>query len=283
MKHCQSITCRFVLLVCLTVALVSSAAGETLTDASIIELQGLNLGDAVIIEKIQTSQCNFDTSIDGLKALKAANVSGAVIQAMLAKSSAIGTAAGNPAPASSNDPSAPHSPGIWILQETKGIMTMTKVDWETPAEISHGGFIGPFGIGKYSTTARFTGMQSSLQLSQSKPEFYLYTGGTSYDDLMVESPNEITLAQFTVIAKDAKRNADERAVDVGTTGAYASSHGIDQKAVRKFDSQQVADGIYKLVPHDDLANGEYGFCSSDTANAYGGLRQKFYTFGIHSK
>jgi hypothetical protein len=283
MKHCQSITCRFILLVCLTVALVSSAAGETLTDASIIELQGLNLGDAVIIEKIQTSQCNFDTSIEGLKTLKAANVSGAVIQTMLAKNSASGTAAGNSSLASSNDPSVPHSPGIWLLQETNGVKTMTKVGWETPAEITHGGFIGPWGIGKYSTTARFTGTQSSLQLSQSKPEFYLYTGGTSYDDLRVESPNEITLAQFTVIAKDAKRNADERAVDVGTTGAYASSHGVDHKAVREFDSEKIADGIYKIVPHDNLADGEYGFCSSDAANAYGGLRQKFYTFGIDSK
>jgi hypothetical protein len=273
----------FILLVSLTTALVSSAADETLTDASIIELQGLNLGDAVIIEKIQTSKCNFDTSIDGLKALKAANVSGVVIQAMLAKSSGSGTMAGNSAPANSNDPADSHSPGIWILQETNGVKTMTKVGWETPAEISHGGYIGPFGIGKYSTTARFTGTQSALELSQTKPEFYLYTGGTSYDDLMVESPNELTLAQFTVIAPDAKRNANQRAVDVGTTGAYASSHGIDRKAVREFDSEKIADGIYKITPHDNLADGEYGFCSSDSARMYGGIRQKFYTFGIHSK
>ena len=261
---------------------VSFAADEVLTDSSIIELQGLNMGDAVIIEKIKTSQCNFDTSIEALKKLKAANVSGPVITAMLAKGAAPAAAAAS-APASNNDPATPHSPGLWVLLETNGVKTLTKLSWETPAEITHGGFIGPFGIGKYSTTARFTGTRSALQLSQAKPEFYLYTGGTSYEDLMVDSPNQVTLAQFTVLPADAKRNANERAVDVGTTGAYASSHGVDRKAVRELVATRIADTIFKLVPHDDLADGEYGFCSSDAANVYGGMRQRFYTFGIHTK
>ena len=46
------------------------AEDETLTNASVIELQNLSLGDAVLIEKIKTSKCNFDTSITGLKQLK---------------------------------------------------------------------------------------------------------------------------------------------------------------------------------------------------------------------
>lgn len=281
MRFCRPIICLFILFVSLTTALMCPAADETLTNASIIELQSLNFGDAVIIEKIQTTKCDFDTSMGGLKDLKAANVSGVVIQAMLAKNSSSVTATGSPPPVIVNDPTAAHSPGIWILQETNGIKTMTKVDSETTAEISHGGFIGPFGIGKYSTTARLIGTQSVLQLSQSKPEFYLYAGGGSSIDV-IEDPTEIALAQFTVIAKDAKRNANQRAVDIGTTGAYASSQGVDKKAVREFDSQKIGDGIYKIIPRQDLADGEYGFCSTASANM-GGLREKFYTFSIHSK
>src|SRR5437870_3804365 len=51
------------------------AADEKLTNASIIELQGLGLGDGVIIEKIKSTKCDFDTSIAGLKQLKEAKIS----------------------------------------------------------------------------------------------------------------------------------------------------------------------------------------------------------------
>jgi len=85
----------------LSAPLTNDDAGEMLTNASIIELQGLTLGDAVIIEKIKTSKCSFDTSINGLKQLKAANLPGAVIEAMIAtkaavSDNAISTVAGDP-------------------------------------------------------------------------------------------------------------------------------------------------------------------------------------------
>ena len=90
-KYSRSFIYFVILLVSLALAPAASAADETLNNASIIELQGLNLGDAVIIEKIKTSKSDFDTSINGLKQLKAASVSAPVIQAMLAtKSSAPG-------------------------------------------------------------------------------------------------------------------------------------------------------------------------------------------------
>ena len=43
-----------------------------LTNATIIELKELGLGENVVIEKIKASRCNFDVSINGLKQLKAA-------------------------------------------------------------------------------------------------------------------------------------------------------------------------------------------------------------------
>ena len=82
MRYHRSIFCFSVLCVSLLSLCIlgvgtprGSAAEETLNNASVIELQGLNLGDAVIIEKIKTSKCEFDTSITGLKQLKAAKVS----------------------------------------------------------------------------------------------------------------------------------------------------------------------------------------------------------------
>ena len=91
-----------------------SAADEILNNASVLKLQGLKFGDPVIIATIKTSKCDFDTGMDALEKLKVANVSDAVIQAMLAtKSSASPTisttsiATGDP-----NDPLTPHSAGV---------------------------------------------------------------------------------------------------------------------------------------------------------------------------
>ncbi|HYE75628.1 MAG TPA: hypothetical protein VEF04_19955 [Blastocatellia bacterium] len=56
---------------------------EILTNDSVIELSQLGLGDTVIIEKIRQSECRFDTSLNGLKQLKAAKVSNAVIALMM--------------------------------------------------------------------------------------------------------------------------------------------------------------------------------------------------------
>jgi hypothetical protein len=94
-----------------------SADVEVLDNASVIALQKLNLGDPVVVDKIKTSKCNFDTSIKGLTELKQANVSPAVIQAMLATKSAA-----SPATAPSvvngdlNNPLAPHPGGVWVCR-----------------------------------------------------------------------------------------------------------------------------------------------------------------------
>jgi len=159
---------------------------------------------------------------------------------------------------------------------------MIQLKPETPAEISHGGFIGPWGIGKVATTARLTGMESQLQLSSAKPVFYLYMKTTGMELAGATTPADVTLAQFTVLGKDDKHNPDQRAVDVAVHGAYGSSYGVDRKAVRTFETTAVSDGIYKLVPKDDLADGEYAFCAGANSAAMTGQYQ-YYTFAIHKK
>jgi hypothetical protein len=65
---------------------LADAPAEVLSNASVVELKELGLGDGVIIEKIKASKCKFDLRVDDLKALKSANVSDAVISAMLSAS-----------------------------------------------------------------------------------------------------------------------------------------------------------------------------------------------------
>lgn len=122
---------RFIACLCAVLITGVLYAEEVLKNSSIIELQSLNLSDAVILEKIKTSKTDFDTSIDGLKKLKGAKVSDAVIQAMIA---AKAPAAARPKPPGaianeSNDPKVLHSAGVWIQTDKK----LAKLQAETPA------------------------------------------------------------------------------------------------------------------------------------------------------
>ena len=62
---------------------VGATAGQALTNDDIIKLVQIKLGDSLIITKIRSSACAFDTSVDGLTRLKQAGVSDAVLQAMV--------------------------------------------------------------------------------------------------------------------------------------------------------------------------------------------------------
>jgi len=54
----------------------------TLTNNDVIKMAKVHLPDSIILSKIKSSPCNFDTSVDGLIKLKEAGVSEAVLQAM---------------------------------------------------------------------------------------------------------------------------------------------------------------------------------------------------------
>lgn len=55
-----------------------------MTNQDVIDMAGLGLSDGVLIDKINAAPAtNFDTSLPGLKALKAAKISDAVIRAMI--------------------------------------------------------------------------------------------------------------------------------------------------------------------------------------------------------
>jgi hypothetical protein len=276
MKYIQSFICFIVLLGSLATALVSSAQEETLTNASIIELQSLNLGDAVIIEKIKTSKCDFDTSISGLKDLKAANVSGAVIEAMLATKTPAADVPASVAMNDPNDPKSPHDAGIYYYEEVDGKPKLTELD----PSIYTGGRSSVAIFAEYGQSAKSKAQLNSahaiLQSTNNKPVFYFYfestKSGLGIERGIATSPNEFVLAQF-----DCNEKKNFRTLVVGQFNAYAGSQtGPEDRAVKSFDFEKLSPGIYKVSPKQNLANGEYGFF-------YGGnsMSGKVYDFGIH--
>lgn len=64
------------------------AQSETLTNAEIVEMTRAGLGAQIIVQKIASSDANFDISAKGLIELKKAGVSDEVIQALIEKNRA---------------------------------------------------------------------------------------------------------------------------------------------------------------------------------------------------
>jgi hypothetical protein len=72
-----------VLFACGTFALAQHS-GQKMTDQDVIDMVGIGLSDDVIIAKVRSVPAtNFDTTVAGLKSLKAAKVSDAVLKAMI--------------------------------------------------------------------------------------------------------------------------------------------------------------------------------------------------------
>ena len=68
----------------------------------------------------------------------------------------------------------------------------------------------------------------------------------------------------------------QRQLSISKGNAWYYSKGVN-KAVRGFEAEKVAEGIYKISVKKDLANGEYAF-SSATGHGYG----QCFPFGISS-
>jgi hypothetical protein len=89
-------------------AAAEAAPAQGLTNDDIIKLVQLKLADAVIIAKIKSSACAFDTSVDALAKLKQAGVSDAILQAMVeAGGQPMAAPPAQPAPPPVETPAAP--------------------------------------------------------------------------------------------------------------------------------------------------------------------------------
>jgi len=277
-------TVLFLCAIAITCLLSFQAFGdEVLNNSSIIDLQKIGLSESTIIQKINTSKCNFDTSVSGLKQLKAANVSDNIIQAMMSggvtSGSSVGTTVATVSDAKPlilgdvNNPMATHEVGIWLAQMDGGKTKMTEMEPAMFNAMKTGSGWGLGWGGSMHTRVALTGPKAKLQLTDRKPVFYIYFGESTLNG--ATSPSEFTLVK-TEVKKD--HDVESRMIITGKINAYSgSSIGFDEKAIVAFDFDKVAKGTYKVTPKADLADGEYCFCQGSFA---AGAASKVYDFGV---
>jgi hypothetical protein len=250
----------------------------------------MKFGDNVIVAKIKSSPCKFDTSMDALTKLKAAGVSDVVLQAMMEPAAPVSPNSSAPPPGpppDPNDPQAEHDAGIYYVRQNPGGRQMTQLEPTAYSGTKSGGMFTSamtYGIAKAKWKAVVRGATSNVRTSETRPTFYFYfeqkKGTLSNSGAWtawfggLSTPNQFTLARF-------EPKKDDRELVVGEFGAWGGSTGTRSKDVVEFDFQKVAPGIYKIVPRDDMHPGEYCFFYTGQNNAMGMGGGNLFDFGIN--
>jgi hypothetical protein len=258
------------LLVVAFVAVVPATAQQGLTNSDIIKMQSAGLSESIILSSVNTQPAAFDTSTDGLLALKKAGVSDAVVAAMISRNAAMKSGVGNPAgtnlaaPPAAGPPPGVDEVGVYYQDKNKA--------WHPiPSEIVNtksGGVLKSLatdGIVKGDMNGHVKGAESPTKL-------------TTGSNILIFMPETYSANDYILVK--LHRNSNNREFRAMTGGVLHSSGGATKDMV-EFGSQKIAPHVYELTFAVPLSPGEYGIIppgATATSNlAAGG---KIFSFSI---
>lgn len=245
---------------------------KTLNNDSVIKLVKAGLSDDLIVTTINASAGRYDTSADGVIALKSAGVSDKVVSAIVVKASApppapasAPVAAAPAPPPNPDDPAAPHDAGIYFFDNSAPAGSKLKLlEPSVFSENKTGGMFATamtYGLAKASTKEVLRNAHSNARVADQNTVFYFFfeekSAGLSNSQQPfsgTSTPNEYTLLRF-----DVKK--DSRETTTGKFNAYGASGGTDNKAAVPFTFSRIRPGVYKVTLSAPLTKGEYGFMS----------------------
>jgi hypothetical protein len=215
-------------------AAANSATQKAMGNADVIALAAAGLPDDIVIAKIQAaSLTNFDTSLDGLKSLRAAHVSDAVIRVMIDPHAASATLTPVPSGLPTEDGVYYKKQGVYTEiepQVAKFRMGMLKM-------MATGGML------KTNVKGRIDGTRSA-------------TSVVAPLEFVIVLPDGVGLAEFQLLRLIEKSNYREFSTTTG--GLLQSSNGVSPDAI-KFDGRKIAPRTFAVTLPPGLQAGEYGF------------------------
>lgn len=272
----------------------SQSQREILTNAKIVELVRLGLGDAVIVAKISRSDCQCDTSTAAIAKLKTARVSDAIIVAMLnasaeqptmasASGNGIATKSSGPQPKKVEPAERPSSagpaaldqitePGIYLFEDGK--MTAIEPTIFSGTKSSFLGTALTYGFKSAKIRAVVRGKSANTQITSRRPEFYFLFSreGSNAGAVMSGGSGAFgatSPAEFILVEMRVKENTREAIL--GKASALGTSMGAPDKLIREYSFEKIKPGLYKVVPRGDLSLGEYCFYYAGGGGAGGKL------------
>src|ERR1700757_3262899 len=239
------------------------------TNQDVIEMAKVGLSDDVIITKIRqayeagTDNVSFDTSVDGLKALKAANVPDSVIKVMINPAPPPATVVAGTSPVSVNANLPPPEVGVYWRDEGKFVL----VQGQAVTNTKTGGKAGSFftnGLRNQHWDATIEGHTSKNIVRDRQPIFYLYV------------PDGDDSSDFLLITLNKK--SDHREFQIGSFGGITGGKsGVKKEKEVSFHAEHLGIRVYKIPLVEALKPGEYAFFmgtgqSNTMAGAHGGNR-----------
>jgi hypothetical protein len=240
------------------------------TNQDVIEMAKLGLSDDVIITKIRqayeagTDAVSFDTSVDGLKALKAANVPDSVIKVMINPAPPPATVVAGTSPFSVDPNLPPPEVGVYWRDGGKFVL----VQGQAVTNTKTGGKAGSFfsnGLRNQHWDATIEGHTSKNVVRDRRPIFYLYVpdGDDSSDYVLIK----------------LNKKSDHREFQIGSFGGITGGKsGVQKDKEVPFRAEHIGIRIYKITLLDEaLKPGDYAFfmgtgLSNTMAGARGGNR-----------
>ena len=254
-------------------------AQQALNNGAVIQMVKAGLSDDLILSTINAQAGSYDTTADGLIALKTAGVSDKVVTAIVLKAARAATAVqasqvAQPAsltPASPpsfisnnpNDPAAAHADGIYLFSKgTDGSSRLIQLQSKQPRIESNAGKAFASGFFTLGTVpvhgiAVLDGTNATIVSSDSRPVFYAYN----------QSADNLTLAKFTV-------KSHERLINVFSVTIVGANMGEDARSQYAFQKEEIRPGVVKLTSLDELPYGEYAVQVGD--------HTLFYDFGVYA-
>ncbi len=251
----------FLALIFLSMSLALSAQ-QTLNNDAVIKLTRAGLTPDLIISTVNATPGTYDTSTDGLIALKKAGVSDKVVAALLAKNS------GTPAPAATPDtglPAAVDTVGIYY-KDTAGNWKEVPVEMIDFKSKTSGTFkhIATVGVMKGERDGLLSGTHSHLPI-KTPAEFILYLPEG-------RSPGEYVLIRL-------RTNGDAREFRAATQASTKESNNTPHDNV-DFTSRKIAPRAYAVTIDSGIGKGEYGFLPPADSDKGKQSTGKMYSFTI---
>jgi hypothetical protein len=238
-----------ILLLLLSTITWSQQLSSRITNQEVIDMVGLGLSDDIIITKIRAASAGgtlqFNTSVTGLKELKAAKVSDDVIKVMINPAPPAGPIVMAAAPMS-NDPNLP-PPEVGVYW--KNGSAFTRIEGQAISQTKVGGKAGSmftYGMRNEHWDAYLEGPQSKNDVRDPMPVFYIYV------------PDGGSAADFSLITLEKKGN--RREFQIGSFGGITGGKsGIKRDKEIAFTAEHAGIRTYKLKLAADMKPGEYAF------------------------
>jgi hypothetical protein len=221
------------------------------TNQDVIDMVKLGLSDEVIIAKIReasaknTDAVSFDTSIEGMKTLKAAAVPDSVIKVMINPAPAPAMVIAGAAPVASDPNLPPPEVGVFWKDGSSFVLIQSR----TVTQAKVGGRAGSFftdGMRSEHWDAVVEGPTSQNRLKDHRPVFYFYVADGS------------TASDYVLIRLEKK--SDHREFQVGSFGGVTGGKsGVKKDKEIPYHAEHVGIRTYKVTLESDLKPGEYAF------------------------